>query len=184
MNTLNFVTARLEKSLFFRAGVREFMASSIVAVAVAVAMVSSAVLAFSSAAFAADSTTQGDVEAQVKAPVLERIGGNFTIVKIYSLRDGGFGVDFKASEGTPKIMRLHLESDHINAGLIEGQTLRLSADVAARKGDLAEISQVVVFMAGPSGPTPAWMISKKATGLTPPVRLIEMHAPSTDYAIF
>lgn len=178
MNTLNFVTARFKKASFFRAGVRELMASVFVAGAVVFVFV------FGSASFAADSVAKGETEAQVKTPVLERIGGNFTIVKIYSLRDGGFGVDFKASEGSPKIMRLHLESDHINAGLIEGQALRLSADVLAHKGDLAEISQVVVFMSGPAGPTPAWMISKKATGLTPPVRLIEMHAPSTDYAIF
>ena len=184
MSTLDLATARMEKGLFFWAGVRELMAKFFVGVSVAMAMVISTVIVFSSASFAADSMAQGEVEAQVKAPVLERIGGNFTIVKISSLRDGGFGVDFKASEGTPKIMRLHLECDHINAGLIEGQTLRLSADVSASKGDLAEISQVVVFIAGPAGPTPAWMISKKATGLTPPVRLIEMHAPSTDYAIF
>jgi hypothetical protein len=118
------------------------------------------------------------------AASLERIGGNFTVAKITKLSEGGFSVDFKASEGSPKITHLHLESDHINVGLVEGQTLRLSADVISHAGHSAEISQVVVFIAGPSGPRPAWMMSKKSTGLTPPARLIEMHSPSTDYVIF
>jgi hypothetical protein len=115
---------------------------------------------------------------------IERIGGNFTVTKVKKLAHGGFSVDFKASEGNPKISRLHLESDHINAGLQEGDTLRLSADVISRKGSTAEIGQVVVFMPGRTGPTPVWMISKRASKLEPPAKLIEMHAPSTDYVVF
>lgn len=114
----------------------------------------------------------------------ERIGGNFTVTKIKKLARGGFSVDFKASEGNPPISRLHLESDHINAGLQEGDTLRLSADVLSKKGHTAEIGQVVVFIPGRSGPTPVWMMSKSASRLEPPAKLIEMHAPSTDYAVF
>lgn len=115
---------------------------------------------------------------------VERIGGNFTVTKIKKLPSGGFSVDFKSAAGTPKISRLHLESDHINAGLQEGNTLRLSADVISVKGDLAEIGQVVVFLPGRVGPTPVWMMSKRASKLEPPAKLIEMHAPSTDYAVF
>jgi hypothetical protein len=114
----------------------------------------------------------------------ERIGGNFTVTRISKLSRGGFSVDFKAAEGTPKISKLHLESDHINAGLTEGDTLRLSADVLAKRGDTAEIGQVVVFLPGRVGPTPVWMLSNKAANLTPPAKLIEMHAPATDYAVF
>ncbi len=115
---------------------------------------------------------------------VERIGGNFTVTKISKLSRGGFSVDFKAAEGTPKISRLHLESDHINAGLQEGDTLRLSADVVSIKDNTAEIGQVVVFLPGRSGPTPVWMMSKRASKMDPPAKLIEMHAPSTDYAVF
>lgn len=115
---------------------------------------------------------------------IERIGGNFTVTKITKLPRGGFSVDFKSAEGSPKISKLHLESDHINAGLTEGETLRLSADVISQAGDSAEIGQVVVFLPGKVGPTPVWMLSKKAGQLSPPAKLIEMHAPSTDYAIF
>lgn len=117
-------------------------------------------------------------------PKLERIGGNFTVTKIQKLPKGGFSVDFKSSDGKPSVSRLHLESDHINAGLTEGDTLRLSAEVLSKKGDSAEISQVVVFLPGRSGPTPVWMLSKKSGSLLPPAKLIEMHAPSTDYAVF
>ncbi|MEI6397413.1 MAG: hypothetical protein WCO71_01465, partial [Pseudomonadota bacterium] len=71
-----------------------------------------------------------------------------------------------------------------NAGLEEGATLRLSAYVSGKSGDVAEIAQVVVFMPGRAGPTPVWMLSKKSPRLDPPAKLLEMHAPSTDYAIF
>ena len=115
---------------------------------------------------------------------IERIGGNFTVTRITKLPSGGFGVDFKASEGAPKFSKLHLESDHINAGLEEGASLRLSADVFSSKGDTAEIGQVVVFIPGRVGPTPVWMLSKKSPRLDPPAKLLEMHAPATDFAIF
>ena len=129
-------------------------------------------------------TTSIEAKTEAQNAVLERIGGTFTVVKISRLPEGGFSVDFKASEGAPKISRLHLESDHIHVGMMEGQTFRLSADVKSHAGGLAEISQVVVFIAGPAGPTPIWMMSKNATGLTPPARLLDMHTPSTDYTIF
>jgi hypothetical protein len=118
------------------------------------------------------------------SPKLERIGGNFVIAKIQRLQKGGFVVEFRASEGAPRIKKLRLESDHINAGLREGDTLRLSADVVATSEDLAEVAQMVLYMPGKVGPTPVWMLSKRSKPLDPPARLIEMHAPSTDYAVF
>jgi hypothetical protein len=165
MNLQTFVTAQLSESGLRNRSCQNFIFTVLIAVS----------FALSSTSFAKNDPN---------LPKLERIGGNFTVTKIKRLPDGGFTVDFKASEGPSKIKRLHLESDHINVGLSEGQMIRLSADVLAHNGETAEISQVVVFIAGPSGPTPAWMLSKKATGLTPPARLIEMHAPSTDYTIF
>jgi predicted RNA-binding protein with TRAM domain len=138
-------------------------------------------LSFSMSSRADDSQTAKVSNDVVK---VERVGGNFTVAKIQKLPSGGFSVDFKASEGSPKFARLHLESDHINAGLEEGETLRLSADVIGTNGDQAEIGQVVVFMPGRVGPTPVWMLSKKSPRLDPPAKLLKMHAPSTDYAIF
>jgi hypothetical protein len=116
--------------------------------------------------------------------VTERVGGNFKVSKIEKLARGGFSVNFVAAEGSPKISHLHLESDHINAGLQEGDVLRLSADVVTIKGHTAEVSQIVIFLPGRVGPTPVWMISKRVKNTEPPAKLIEMHAPSTDYAVF
>jgi hypothetical protein len=116
---------------------------------------------------------------------IERVGGNFTVAKISRQpNSAGFIVEFKASEGTPKISRLRLETDHINAGLSEGETIRLSADVISHEGDSADVEQVVVFLPGRVGPTPVWMMSKRAKIMNPPAKLLEMHAPSTDYTVF
>jgi hypothetical protein len=136
-------------------------------------LVSAIVALFSFAAFAAESKS------------IERIGGNFTVTKISkNTSNQGFVVEFKASEGSPKITLLRLETDHVNAGLSEGETIRLSADVRSHSGNSADIEQVVVYLPGRSGPTPVWMLSKKAKLVSPPAKLIEMHSPSTDYTVF
>lgn len=115
---------------------------------------------------------------------IERIGGNFLVHKISKLPSGAFVVEFRASEGEPKFTELRLESDNINASVIEGATLRLSADVTRVSGRLAEVAQVVVYLPGPVGPTPVWMLSRKAPRLDPPAKLLELHAPATDFAVF
>lgn len=115
---------------------------------------------------------------------IERIGGNFTVRKISKLPSGGFVVEFRASEGEPKFKELRLESDNINASVVEGANLRLSADVTRINGKIAEVAQVVVYLPGAVGPTPVWMLSRKAPRLDPPAKLLDLHAPVTDFAIF
>jgi hypothetical protein len=115
---------------------------------------------------------------------IERIGGNFLVHKISKSSSGAFIVEFRASEGAPKFKELRLESDNINAALVEGTKLRLSADVTRVSGRMAEVAQVVVYLPGAVGSTPIWMLSKKAPRLDPPAKLLEMHAPVTDFAVF
>lgn len=115
---------------------------------------------------------------------IERVGGDFTVTKITRVSKGGFVVDFTASAGLPKFKYLRLESDNINAGLVEGSSLRLSADVIKTNGNSAEVAQVVVFLPSQVGPTPVWMLSKKAPRLDPPAKLLDLHSPTTDYAVF
>jgi hypothetical protein len=115
---------------------------------------------------------------------IERIAGDFIVQKISKLSSGAFVVEFKATEGEPKFTRLRLESNNINAAIVEGASLRLSADVTRVSGRLAEVAQVVVYLPGLTGPTPVWMLSRKAPRLDPPAKLLELHAPSTDFAVF
>lgn len=115
---------------------------------------------------------------------IERIGGNFKVETITKLPSGAFVVEFKAAEGEPKFTHLRLESDNINSALSEGAVLRLSADVTQIRGRRAEVAQVVVFLPGVVGPTPVWMLSRKAPRLDPPAKLLDLHAPVTDYAVF
>ena len=117
-------------------------------------------------------------------PKIERIGGNFLVHKISKLPSGAFLVEFRASEGEPKFKELRLESDNINASVVEGANLRLSADVTRISGKMAEVAQVVVYLPGTVGPTPVWMLSRKAPRLEPPAKLLDLHAPVTDFAIF
>jgi hypothetical protein len=118
------------------------------------------------------------------SPQIERIGGDFIVSTIKRAQNGGFIVEFRANAGSPRIRVLRLESDHVNAGLNEGDKIRLSADVVASKGDMAEVAQMVLYLPSKIGPTPVWMLSKRNKPLDPPAKLIEMHAPATDYAVF
>ena len=106
------------------------------------------------------------------------------VEKIQKLPNGAFAVDFIATDGNPRFKHLRLESDNINSSLVEVATLRLSADVTSTKGNRADVAQVVVFLPGPVGPTPVWMLSRKAHRLDPPAKLLDLHAPVTDFAVF
>lgn len=116
-------------------------------------------------------------------PVVERIGGTFLVSSIKKIKDG-FRITFAAKDGTPRFKRLVLESAHVHVSVVEGAELRLSADVTATRGDTADVSQMVLFIPGRVGDTPVWMLSRRANQPVPPAKLIEMHAPSTDYQVF
>lgn len=119
----------------------------------------------------------------LQAPKVERIGGTFTVKSIKAAKDG-FRVTFVANEGSPRFKTLVLDSPHVHMSLTEGASLRLSADVIATSGSTADVSQVVVFVPGKTGDTPIWMLSRRAVEPVPPAKLIEMHAPQTDYQVF
>lgn len=116
-----------------------------------------------------------------KAQKFERVGGTFVVTSIKHLKDGGFRIVFTAKEGEPRFKTLVLESSHVHVSVSEGSELRLSADIVATKGNTAEVSQMVLFVPGRVGSTPVWMLSKRARSPLPPAKLLEMHAPSTDY---
>ncbi len=128
-------------------------------------------------------TSSSESQQEQKSPKIERIGGDFVVGAIKKLKDGAFSVEFTAAEGEPKYKRLVLESMHVHAAIAEGAKLRLSADVVAISGATAEVSQVVLFLPGRVGRTPVWMLSRKVSPGAPPAKLIEMHAPSTDYQV-
>lgn len=128
--------------------------------------------------FSADSDLAQKAETQFK-----RVGGTFVVSSITRLKDGTFKVTFTAKAGEPKFKKLVLESTHVHVSVAEGSELRLSAEILSFNGDTAEVSQLVVFVPGRVGETPVWMLSKRAKVAAPPAKLLEMHAPSTDYQI-
>lgn len=131
-------------------------------------------MVFSTAIFAADISNESKIE---------RIGGTFKVTLVERLKDGGFKVEFEAVAQDSRFKKLVLESSHVHVSVAEGFEIRLSADVLATSGSTAAVSQVVLFIPGRVGHTPVWMLSRKATVPTPPSKLIDMHAPSTDYQI-
>ena len=114
----------------------------------------------------------------------ERIGGTFNVSQIKRLNDGGFQVVFSAKETQGPFRKLTLETQHVHMGIREGVELRLSADVISVRGGEAEIAQAVLFMPSHAGDNPIWMLSRRNhVPSSPPVKLLEMHAPATDFMI-
>ncbi|MFW7378148.1 MAG: hypothetical protein ACOH5I_05025 [Oligoflexus sp.] len=118
------------------------------------------------------------------SPHITRVGGDFLVKKIETLQDGSFRIVFDHADST-RHKTLVLVSDHVHMGVEEGQTLRLSAEILAEHEKYTEVSQVLLFLSSEYGKTPVWMLSQKQPHLSlGGVKLLEMHAPSADYAIF
>jgi hypothetical protein len=113
----------------------------------------------------------------------ERVGGTFLVSKIEKIKSGGFRVIFEAKSGKPKFQRLILETSHIHISVSEGQEIRLSAEIISQQGSTADVSQMVVYLPSRVGDTPVWLLSKHAPSSRAPAKLLEMHAPSTDYQV-
>jgi hypothetical protein len=113
----------------------------------------------------------------------ERVGGNFKVTRIQRLSDGSFKVVFKSTSPANRFETLVLESPHVHVAVTEGKEIRLSAEISSHKGNSAIVSQMVIFLPGRVGDTPVWLVSKGTNSSSPPAKLLEMHAPSTDYQI-
>jgi len=65
-----------------------------------------------------------------------------------------------------------------------GQRVRLSAEVLSVSDNVAEVSQVLLFLRTGQGRVPVWLLSTKAVGGSlNAARYLEMHVPATDYFI-
>jgi hypothetical protein len=119
-----------------------------------------------------------------KAPEIQRVGGDYKVASIDKVNDHAFQVLFTAVHPTGRFDNLRLESDHVHVAVKVGQTLRLSAEILTATGTAAEVSQVVLFLPGATGPMPVWMLSNKAPiGSLRAVKYLEMHDPLTDYMV-
>lgn len=122
-------------------------------------------------------------QASEKEGVL-RVGGDYRVEDISKVDSRTFRISFVHNEAI-RHQRLVLLSDHVHLGVEVGQILRLSAEIAEEKDGYFEVSQVLLFLPSQYGKTPIWMLS--ATRPRPflgGVKLLEMHAPAADYAIF
>jgi hypothetical protein len=113
-----------------------------------------------------------------------RVGGDYTVTT--AERRGGreFLVEFKAEHPSGRFDVLRLESDHVHVAVKVGQKLRLSAEILAERGAVADVRQVVLFFPSPAGHVPVWLLSNKApsTDLRAS-KYLEMHSPLNDYTV-
>ena len=114
----------------------------------------------------------------------QRVGGTFVVSDISKKPDGTFVVEFKSDHPTGRIATVHLESDHVHFAVDVGSKLRISAEILSVNGNIAEASQVLVFIPSRQGHTPVWLLSKRASRFElNGAKLIEMHAPQSDFQI-
>ena len=104
-------------------------------------------------------------------------------VKAIEPRAGYHRVVFENIDLTAKTKRLTLDTNYVHVGVERGQVLKLSADVIATGS--SEIKQVLLYIPKDGSHSPVWMLSHlhpqmKFTG----ARLLDMHAPQSDYLLF
>ena len=115
---------------------------------------------------------------------LIRVGGDYVVYDIRKVNEQSYEIEFRAADPTGKFDRVILTSDHVHMAVTKGQKLRISAEVGQTKGDVAEATQVLVFLPNAQGPTPIWMLSKRSKSLDlNGSKYLEMHAPQSDYSI-
>jgi len=131
----------------------------------------------------AEPQTSRKEQVEKKDSEFERVGGTFVVTSIKRISEGQFKIIFTAKDGEPRFKTLILESPHVHVAVEEGKELRLSAEIISAKGRTAEVSQMVLFIPGRVGHTPVWLLSKHAVKSAAPAKLLEMHAPSTDYQV-
>lgn len=112
------------------------------------------------------------VEGQFKVKTIERRYGYHRLV-------------FENVDRTATTKRLTLDTNYVHVGVEKGRVLRLSADVSAAGNASREIKQVLLYLPQDGSHTPVWMLSRshpqmKFTG----ARLLDMHAPQSDYLLF
>lgn len=143
--------------------------------------VMAAALCVSAASFAAETV---DTDASNDTQVL-RVGGDYLVKKITQRPGGGFVIDFAAKVPSGKFDTLRLESDHVHVSVQEGQTLRISAEIAEVRNDVASVSQVLIFVPNVGGPVPVWLLSSRGSPMDlRGSKYLEMHNPLSDFTIF
>jgi hypothetical protein len=115
---------------------------------------------------------------------MERVGGTYLVTAINKIADNAFQIEFKSTVPSGHFDILRLESDHVHMAVKIGQRIRLSAEILAVDGAVAEVSQVLLFLNTQQGRVPVWLLSNKAKeGSLRAAEYLEMHVPATDYII-
>jgi hypothetical protein len=116
---------------------------------------------------------------------VKRIGGDFKVAKISPLSKLGFRVLFRSTSNTAPVQFLQLDAPHLHFGLKEGQVLRLTAEVSGKIKSGYKVDQMVLFVPSNGQTNPIWLTSINSKPVAiPPGRLIELHAPRSDYTVF
>jgi hypothetical protein len=117
---------------------------------------------------------------------LERVTGHYRIAKVEQIDKDNVSIRFEAESKMGKFNTLILKNDQVQLGLKEGQSFRLSAEVISNANEAQEITQVLLFMPSSEyGEVPVWLLSSQfGPQEIRGARMIEMHAPQSDYRIF
>lgn len=128
----------------------------------------------------ADSSESG----QKQTP--ERAEGRYRIQSINKMKDvDAFSIEFVAISSESKFSKLMLVSENVSFALRRGEEIRLIGEILKVDGQIAELAQVEIFLPHSQGEIPIWMNSKNSPHLQlRGSRLLEMHAPVTDYLVF
>lgn len=114
----------------------------------------------------------------------ERVGGSYVVESIDPLANGGFVVMFKSEPQTGKFDVLRLESDHVHVAIKVGDKIRLSAEIKSFDDNVAEVSQVLLFLPAMEGHVPVWLLSRGTDNSElRGAPYLKMHAPQSDFIV-
>jgi hypothetical protein len=110
--------------------------------------------------------------------------GEYAVASIARNSAGEFEVTFVSTKPLEKLNELKIVSQNIHLGLQVNQVLKLAAEYRGKSQRSVKLSQVLLYIPSGSSQVPVWMLASDLPqqGLRAS-RLLEMHAPATDYQV-
>lgn len=113
------------------------------------------------------------------------ITGAYTVSELAKTETGEFKLTLSAVEPSGTFDELTITSKDVHFGVKVNQTLRIAGEYVGSPGKKNELSQVLVYLPTQKRSTPVWIMSSRYPRQEKSARkLIELHAPATDYQVY
>ena len=114
-----------------------------------------------------------------------RIKGEYLVADVAKTDQGTFKVTLTSTKPTGNFDELTIECRNLHVEIKESQNVMVAAEFLGHPSKKVELSQLLVYLPVAGRRIPVWLTSINTSRQESRAsKLLEMHAPSTDYQLF